>query len=106
MVFGGTAASVVLAVALSLFALTTILSWNLYGTRMCEFLVGPKAATVYKILFLPVLVGTTMSLDLVWAIADTLNGLMAIPDLIALVVLSPVVFKLTKEYFGKKKAEK
>ena len=106
-VFGGTVASVVLAVALSLFALTTILSWNLYGTRMCEFLLGPKAATVYKVLFLPVLVvGTTMSLDLVWAIADTLNGLMAIPNLIALVVLSPVVFKLTKDYFGKKKTEK
>ena len=106
-VFSADIAGVVLAVALSLFALTTILSWNLYGTRMCEYLLGPKAATVYKIIFLPMLlVGTTMSLDLAWGIADTLNGLMAIPNLIALVVLSPVVFKLTKEYFAKRKAEK
>ena len=80
-VFSGSVASVVVAVALSLFALTTILSWNLYGSRCCEYLFGStKAALVYKLVFLPmILVGATMDLQLAWDISDTLNGLMAIP---------------------------
>jgi len=101
-VFPSTVASVVIAVALSLFALTTILSWNLYGSRCCEYLFGStKASLVYKILFLPmVIMGATMDLQLAWDISATLNGLMAIPNLIAVLLLSPVVVKLTREYFS------
>jgi len=104
-VFSGSAASVIIAVALTLFATTTILSWNLYGSRCCEYLFGtPRASLVYKVLFLPViLAGATMDLQLAWDISDTLNGLMAIPNLIAVLLLSPVVCKLTKEYFDREK---
>ncbi len=106
-VFDGKTAGVVVAIALALFAFTTISSWNLYGTRCMEYLFGEKAATVYKIVFLPMLViGATMSLDLAWAIADTLNGMMAIPNLIALLLLSGVVAKETKAYFASVKAKK
>ncbi len=96
--------SFIIAIALALFALTTIISWNLYGSRCCEYLLGSKAAMVYKVLFLPVIImGATMDLTLAWNISDTLNGLMAIPNLIALLALCPVVFKLTKEYFAEKR---
>ena len=95
--------SFIIAIALALFALTTIISWNLYGSRCCEYLLGSKAAMVYKVLFLPVIImGATMDLTLAWNISDTLNGLMAIPNLIALLALCPVVFKLTREYFSNK----
>ena len=101
-VFGAQIGSTMVAVGISLFALSTILSWSLYGTRCCEFLLGGKAARVYQVLFVCViLVGATMELELVWNIADTLNGFMAIPNLIALLGLSPVVIKLTKEHFSK-----
>ena len=102
-VFSGPAASVVVAVALSLFALATILSWNLYGSRCCEYLFGSaKASLVYKLIFLPVVVlGAIMDLKLAWSISDTLNGLMAIPNLVGVLLLSPVVVKLTREYFAR-----
>ena len=101
-VFGAQIGSSIVAVGISLFALSTILSWSLYGTRCCEFLLGSKAAKVYQTLFVAViLVGATLELELVWNIADTLNGFMAIPNLIALLGLSPVVIKLTKDYFAK-----
>ena len=73
----------------------------MYGTRCCEFLFGTKAIKPYQIIFvLIVIVGATMNLSLAWDIADTLNGLMAIPNLIALVGLSGVVVKETKDYFN------
>ena len=100
LVFGAKAGSMIVAVALSLFALTTILSWSLYGTRCCEFLLGAKAVPVYQVVFVAViLIGATLKLQLVWDIADTLNGFMAIPNLIAILGLSGVVIKLTKEHF-------
>ncbi|MBE6990462.1 MAG: sodium:alanine symporter family protein [Ruminococcaceae bacterium] len=107
-VFSGQVSSVVIAVALSLFALTTILSWNLYGSRCCEYLFGSaRAALIYKLLFLPVVVmGATMDLQLAWDISDTLNGLMAIPNLIGVLLLSPVVVKLTREYFARQRGPK
>jgi len=99
--FGGKAAGVVVAVGLTLFALSTVLSWGLYGTRCAEFLFGTKIIKPYQVLFcLFMVVGATMQLQLAWDIADTLNGLMAIPNLVALLLLSPVVFKLVKEYFA------
>ena len=92
--------AVFVAVALSLFAYSTILGWSLYGTRCVQHLLGMKAAKVYQVIFIVVIVvGCVSSLDFVWNIADTLNGLMAIPNFIALFALSPVVFKLTKDYF-------
>ena len=101
-VFGTQAGSLIVAVGITLFALSTILSWSLYGSRCCEFLLGTKAAKVYQVAFvLVVLVGATLELELVWNIADTLNGFMAIPNLVALLGLSPVVIKLTKEHFAK-----
>ena len=100
-VLGSQAGSLIVAVGITLFALSTILSWSLYGTRCCEFLLGSKAARVYQTLFICIIViGATLELELVWNIADTLNGFMAIPNLIALLGLSGVVIKLTKEYFA------
>ena len=105
-VFGDKAGALIVAVGIGLFALSTILSWSLYGTRCCEFLLGHKSVLVYQILFiLVVIVGATLDLELVWNIADTLNGFMAIPNLIALLGLSGVVAKLTKEYFAEAKAK-
>ncbi|MBQ8354222.1 MAG: sodium:alanine symporter family protein [Oscillospiraceae bacterium] len=101
-VFGAQLGSMLVAVGITLFALSTILSWSLYGTRCCEFLLGSAAARVYQVIFVAViLVGATLKLDLVWNIADTLNGFMAVPNLVALLGLSPVVIKLTKEHFMK-----
>ena len=106
-ILGDKAGALIVAVGISLFALSTILSWSLYGTRCCEFLLGHKAVRPYQILFVAVvLIGATMDLDLVWNIAETLNGFMALPNLIALLALSGVVIKLTKEYFAGVKTEK
>lgn len=105
-IFGGRIAAIVIAVGLSLFALSTILSWSLYGARCCEFLFGRAArpaTLIYKILFCVVLViGSTLGLKVVWDIGDALNGLMALPNLIALLLLSGTVIKITKEHFAKK----
>ena len=99
-VFGGPLPAVVVAVCLSLFALSTILSWGLYGVRCWEFIAGPKSTRFFLVIFvLFVVVGSVIKLDLAWSIADTLNGLMAIPNLMAVILLSPVVGKLTREYF-------
>ena len=101
-VFGGGVAGVIIAIGITLFALSTILSWSLYGMRCFEFLFGAKRLRVYQVMFICfVVIGATMRLSLAWKIADTLNGLMAIPNLIALLALSGVVFRLTREHFGK-----
>ena len=106
-VFGGGLPGVAVAVCLTLFALSTVLTWALYGTRCVEYLFGHKASRVYQVIFcLFACIAGTVELSLAWAIADTLNGLMAIPNLIALVLLSPVVIKLCKEYFAEVKAGK
>ena len=99
-VFGTKFASVFVAVALMLFAFTTVLGWSLYGSRCAQYLFGLKFAKVYQVAFIIVIViGAVAKLDVVWNIADTFNGLMAIPNFIALFALSGVVVKLTKEYF-------
>ena len=101
-VFGDKAGSMILAVGLLLFATSTILGWALYGTRCAEFLFGSKIIRPYQIVFCLVVIGRRGrgSLTLVWDISDTLNGLMSIPNLIALLLLSPVVIKVTKEHFA------
>lgn len=90
-----------LTVSLSLFAFTTILGWSYYGERCFEFLFGVKGINGYRMLFvLMVLLGAFLKLELVWIIADIVNGLMAIPNLIALIALSPIVVSETKLYFN------
>lgn len=99
-VFGPKIGSLIVAVGIGLFALSTILSWSLYGTRCFEFLTGGKFVHIFQVVFvLVIVIGATLELELVWNIADTLNGFMAIPNLIALLGLSGVVVKLTKNYF-------
>ncbi len=92
----------IVAVGLSVFAFTTILGWSFYGEKCVEYLFGVKAILPFRIVWiLAVPVGAMANLSLIWLVADTLNALMALPNLIALLLLSPVVFKLTKEYFTK-----
>ena len=100
--FGGPIPAVVVAVCLTLFALSTVLTWGLYGSRCFEFLFGSGAVRVYQFLFVCfAVVGAMIRLDLAWNIADTLNGLMAIPNLVGVLLLSPVVAKLTREHFAR-----
>lgn len=89
-----------LTIFLVLFAFTTILGWNYYGERCFEFLFGVRFIWLYRVVFVVmVLLGGFIELDMVWIIADIVNALMALPNLIALLVLSPVVIAETKRYF-------
>jgi len=95
----------VVAIALAIFAFTTILGWSFYGERSVEFLFGVKAIVPYRVAWiLAIPVGATVNLGMIWLVADTLNAMMALPNLIALLLLSPVVFRLTKEHFEREKA--
>jgi AGCS family alanine or glycine:cation symporter len=90
----------IVSIGLALFAFTTMLGWSVYGERCVEYLFGIKAIIPFRILWvLAIPLGAMVHLDFVWLVADTLNALMAIPNLIALLLLSPVVFKVTKEFF-------
>lgn len=90
----------VIALALAVFAFTTMLGWSYYCERSLQYLFGVKIITPFRVVWsLAALVGATLKLSFVWLLADTLNALMAIPNLIALALLSPVVFKITKEFF-------
>ena len=94
--------SYVVTLSLSLFAFTTILGWSVYGERCAEYLFGVKAIWPFRVAWiLAVPIGAVANLGFIWLVADTLNALMALPNLIALLLLSPVVFKLTKDYFAK-----
>ena len=91
----------IVAVALAVFAFTTILGWSYYGERSVEYLFGIKAINPYRIVWvLAIPVGATVKLGLIWDVADTLNALMAIPNLIGLIILGPMVFRATKEYWA------
>lgn len=93
---------VLLSVFLVLFAFTTILGWNYYGERCFEFLFGVRYIRVYRLLFvLMIVLGGFVGLEAVWILADIVNALMALPNLIALLVLSPIVISETKKYFAK-----
>ena len=93
--------SIFTAVAMCCFAFSTIIGWGLYGTRCIEFLFGTKANKPFMVVYsLVAIVGATMNLGLMWSIAETFNGLMVIPNLIAVFLLSGVVVKLVKEYFA------
>ena len=97
----GSWVSVVTAVAMCSFAFSTILGWGLYGTRCIEFLFGTRVNKPFMLVYSAVAVlGATVNLGLLWDISDTFNGLMVIPNLIAVVLLSPVAVKLIREYFA------
>ena len=97
-----------IAIAILLFAFSTVLGWSYYGTKSWEYLIGKlsgnpvlgtKSTIVYKVVFVAfILVGATMSLDLAWDISDTFNGLMSIPNLIGVISLSPLVARITRNY--------
>ncbi|MGK0267393.1 MAG: AGCS family alanine or glycine:cation symporter, partial [Maricaulis sp.] len=104
------------AAALALFAFTTILGWSYYGERCAEYLFGEKVVMPFRWVWVAMIMFATMLLyagsnitelmNTFWLTTDTLTGLMAAPNLVALLVLSPLVFKMTKEYFAKLEAAK
>lgn len=92
-----------IAVAILLFAFSTVLGWSHYGTTAWQYLFGEKTQIIYKIVFVAMIyVGSTMSLSLAWDLSDTFNGLMMIPNLIGVLSLSPTVAKITKNYVDRK----
>ena len=104
MILPGNIAGLVIQVSLIFFALSTVLGWSYYGERCWGYLSNDNKIVdmIYKVLFvLMCIVGATGSGTLMWDIADTLNGLMAIPNLVALLGLSGVVAVITKDYFAK-----
>lgn len=99
--------SFILCIGLTLFAFTTILGWNYYGERCVEYLVGVKGIMPYRIIFIALVAcGAFIKLEVIWILADIVNGLMAVPNLIALIGLSGVVVAETKRYYAHLAAEK
>ena len=96
----GTAGEKFVAISISLFAFATIVGWSYYGECCIEYLIGRKNIVIYKALYiLAILFGSAMKLGLVWGISDIFNGLMAFPNLIALIFLSNEVVKEARRYF-------
>lgn len=96
----GQLGSLTLTLSLVLFAFTTVLGWSYYGERCFEFLFGTKYLIIYRLIFIMMVgLGGFLSLQIVWTMADIVNGLMALPNLIALIALSPIIIKETKTYF-------
>ena len=92
-----------IALAILLFAYSTVLGWSHYGATACEYLFGTKSVLVYRIIFtVIVLAGSVLEAKLAWDISDTFNGLMMIPNLIGVLVLSPMVVKCTRNYIDRK----
>ncbi len=92
--------NLIVAIGLMLFAYSTILGWSYYGEKSIEYLLGEGAVKPYRLLFvLFVGIGALLKLNLVWSLADVFNGLMAVPNLIGLLALSPVIVRETRQYF-------
>nr|MCR5282347.1 alanine:cation symporter family protein [Lachnospiraceae bacterium] len=92
-----------IAVAILLFAFSTVLGWSQYGTKAFEYLFGRRAVIFYQIVFVCfIVIGATMNLSLAWDLSDTFNGLMAIPNLIGVIALSGTVMKITHNYVQRK----
>ena len=100
--YSATLSGFFLMVALTFFAFTTILGWNYYSEKCLEYLVGPRrqgVVLVYRCIYVIfVALGPYLTVSVVWGVADTMNGLMAFPNLVALILLSPVVWKVTKDF--------
>ncbi len=93
----------IVSVALAVFAFTTILGWSYYGERSVQYLFGDLAILPYRVIWIVAIpVGATLNLGFIWLLADTLNAMMAIPNLIGLIILGPMVFKATKTYWEKR----
>jgi AGCS family alanine or glycine:cation symporter len=91
----------VVTIALAVFAFTTILGWSYYGERCWQYLFGNKTLLLYRAMWVvAILIFANQKVDFVWNLSDTLNGLMAVPNLIGLILLAPLVFKVTREYFA------
>lgn len=91
----------IVTVCLAVFGFTTILGWSYYGERCWQYLFGERSLIAYRILWvLVVLGGANVKVEMIWNLSDALNGLMAVPNLIALLLLSPMVFRMTREYFA------
>ncbi|TDG13834.1 sodium:alanine symporter family protein [Seongchinamella unica] len=91
----------IVTLGLCLFAFTTMIGWSFYGERCVVFLVGARGVLPFRVLWvLAIPVGTVVQLDMVWLVADTLNAFMAIPNLVALILLAPLVFKISRDYFA------
>ncbi len=96
----GETGKIIVAVATALFAYSTLIGWSYYGEKAIEYLIGPRAIAAYRVLFIAaVVVGATVSLELVWNFSDLMNGLMAIPNLIGILLLSKVIKAETVRYF-------
>jgi AGCS family alanine or glycine:cation symporter len=94
---------IVVTIGLCVFAFTTMIGWSFYGERCVVFLVGTRGILPFRLAWvIAIPVGTMVELDIIWLIADTLNALMAIPNLIALLLLSPLVFRISRDYFADK----
>ena len=99
----GPVGEIFVALAMLLFAFTTVLGWSQYGSKAVEYLFGMKGVKVYKVIFvLMIISGAIMTSSLAWDISDTFNGLMMIPNLIGVVSLCPLVAKITKNYVNRK----
>ncbi len=93
------AGNIIVSVGLAVFAFTTIIGWSVYGERCFTFLFGDQSSIIFKVLFIAAIpIGAMMELKMAWLLSDTFNAFMAIPNLIALLLLSPVVFKLTNDF--------
>lgn len=100
--FGG----IIVSVGILLFAFSTILGWAYYGEKCIEFILGTKSIIVYRLIYIPLIaIGAIGGLAQLWDLSDTLNGLMAIPNLIGLLLLRKIVIKRTKEFFGREDQE-
>ena len=100
----GSTGSVIVAVSIALFAYSTLIGWNYYGEKAIEYLLGAKAILPYRLLFIAfVYVGATTKLEFVWNFSDLMNGMMALPNLIGLLILSPVIKAETQRYFAIKR---
>ena len=98
--------AMIVTLGIILFAYSTILGWCYYGEKSMEFLFGEKAVLPYRLVFVAfIIIGATMKLDMAWTLADIFNGLMALPNLVALLFLTPVIIKITRHYLDEVKKD-
>ncbi|MDO9151720.1 MAG: sodium:alanine symporter family protein [Methylotenera sp.] len=100
----GDTGKIIVAITTALFAYSTLIGWNYYGEKAIEYLFGPRAIATYRVLFTAtVIIGATTSLEFVWNFSDLMNGMMAIPNLIGLLLLAKIVKSETNRYFSELK---
>ena len=103
----GHSGELIVTLSIALFAYSTLIGWNYYGEKAIEYLIGPRAIVYYRVVFVAaVLIGATSRLEFVWNVSDLMNGMMAIPNLIGLLLLASVVKQETARYFRRKEEER